>query len=395
MGRHPIPASARRRAWPRRSGSAARGRGSSRRRTAGAPRAPRPRSARPRAPCSRAPIRAGRCRARRAAARTAPSRPTRISSARHRGPRPRSATHTTSNSSPLARWIVISRTASSASPSTGASLSRASPDAESAAGAAGHELEEPPQVGPVRRLVLAREPHQLAHVREPALTAGHRQHGQVVAGPRHRAVDQPLDAGAGGHLPLDGEPVGEPEQKSLSPSSSSSNDPSGSRQHRPRVGRAIARGGGEHDERVPRTRPPAARPAPCTAPPPSRGLASASQVADHVDHLRMGPVAAPADHVGRDPPILERALVHPQVGGGAGQEHDLARAPSRGQQPPDARPRARAPRPPATARRDPPSPSPRPCRRRAARRRSRPPAPPGDPLAAAGIARRAPSRTLR
>ena len=82
--------------------------------------------------------------------------------------------------------------------------------AEAAAGAPGDEVEESAQVGPVRRLVLAREAHQLAHVGQPPLPARHREHGQVVARPLERAVDQPLGAGAGGHLALDGEPVGEP-----------------------------------------------------------------------------------------------------------------------------------------------------------------------------------------
>ena len=74
------------------------------------------------------------------------------------------------------------------------------------------------------------------------------------------------------------------------------------------------------------------------------------EVADHVDHLRVGPVAAPADHVGRDPPVLERALVHPQVGGGAGQQHHVSRGGPVGEQPPDARrERARLGHPPRSA----------------------------------------------
>ena len=58
-----------------------------------------------------------------------PTLPSGPSSSRSRPPpaaRPRSATHTTGNSSPLARWIVISRTASSPSDSSAASPSRAS-----------------------------------------------------------------------------------------------------------------------------------------------------------------------------------------------------------------------------------------------------------------------------
>ena len=64
----------------------------------------------------------------------------------------------------------------------------------------------------------------------------------------------------------------------------------------------------------------------------------------------MGPVAAPTDHVSRDPPVLERALVHPQVGGGAGQQHHVARGGPVGEQPPDARrERARLGHPPRSA----------------------------------------------
>ena len=61
-------------------------------------------------------------------------------------------------------------------------------------------------------LMLAGEAHELPDVGEPPLPAGHPQDHQVVAGPLEHAVDQLLDARAGGHLPLDGEPVGEPAQ---------------------------------------------------------------------------------------------------------------------------------------------------------------------------------------
>ena len=49
------------------------------------------------------------------------------------------------------------------------------------------------------------------------------------------------------------------------------------------------------------------------------------QVGDHVQHLRMGPIAATADHVGGDPAGFERAFVGAQVGGGAGQDDNVAR----------------------------------------------------------------------
>ena len=94
-------------------------------------------------------------------------------------------------------------------------LARLATAGGAAGGAAGpcpprDQVEEPPQVSSVGGLVLAGQAHQLADVREPALPARHGQHGQVVPGLVDRALDQRLGAGAGGHLPLDGEPVGEP-----------------------------------------------------------------------------------------------------------------------------------------------------------------------------------------
>ena len=109
-----------------RRGSGGRRRGSWRRRTAGAPRRPRsrPRRRRARSKAERGHGRAaaGRREPQPDARRRAPS-----SSRSVRPPpwRPRSATQTTGNSSPLARWIVISRTASRPSDSSGASPSRA------------------------------------------------------------------------------------------------------------------------------------------------------------------------------------------------------------------------------------------------------------------------------
>ncbi len=133
---------------PRRSGSAARRPASSPRRTAAAPpraRAPWPprRARRRRAPAPCAPS-----RARRVAARGARRGRPGCSSPRSIGPRPRSATQTIGNSSPLARWIVIRRTASSASPSTGASLSRLSPAPPSPAPRAWTSSRNPRRSGP-------------------------------------------------------------------------------------------------------------------------------------------------------------------------------------------------------------------------------------------------------
>ena len=88
-----------------------------------------------------------------------------------------------------------------------------------------------------------------------------------------------------------------------------------------------------------------------------------AQVGDEVDDLRMGPVAAAADHVRRDPALLERALVDPQVGRGAGQQDDLPRrGPGADQLAAPARP-APAPRRSATATPAPRRLSRRPCRR--------------------------------
>ena len=102
--------------------------------------------------------------------------------------RPRSATQTTGNSRPLARWIVISRTASRPSHSSAASPSRA--PGEVLRDGVG---EEAAQVAALGALVLARQPHQLAQVREPPLAAGAGEHGEVVARGGDRALEQHLE----------------------------------------------------------------------------------------------------------------------------------------------------------------------------------------------------------
>ena len=48
-----------------------------------------------------------------------------------------------------------------------------------------------------------------------------------------------------------------------------------------------------------------------------------------VGHLLLAPVAAPADHVRRDPALVERALEEAHAGGGAEQDHDVAVRPRR------------------------------------------------------------------
>ena len=50
------------------------------------------------------------------------------------------------------------------------------------------------------------------------------------------------------------------------------------------------------------------------------------QVGAQVGHLLLGPVAAPAQHVGGDAAFLERALVDAHVGGGTQQQHEVAEA---------------------------------------------------------------------
>ena len=69
----------------------------------------------------------------------------------------------------------------------------------------GGEGDEAAQVRALRVLVLAREPHQLAQVRQPPLAAGAGQHREVVAGGHDRALEQLLGGRALGARPLGGE----------------------------------------------------------------------------------------------------------------------------------------------------------------------------------------------
>ena len=134
------------------------------------------------APGTRATARWSR-RGRRAAGPTWPSATSRSSvSAGTR--RPRSATQTTPNSSPLAAWIVMRRTARRSPSSTGASASRAS--ASSSAFARSTNAAD---VAAVLALVLGREPLELVHVGQAPLAVGQRQHVQVVVG----GGDDPLE----------------------------------------------------------------------------------------------------------------------------------------------------------------------------------------------------------
>ena len=89
--------------------------------------------------------------------------------------RPASATTTTLNSSPLAAWIVSSRTASAPSSSETASRSGA-PDRV----LLGDEADEPLEIGASQLLVRPGEPGELAQVRVPPLPVAPREHGEVV-----------------------------------------------------------------------------------------------------------------------------------------------------------------------------------------------------------------------
>ena len=94
-------------------------------------------------------------------------------SPRARGPA--SATTTTLNSSPLAAWIVSSRTASAPSSSETASRSGRADRV-----LLGDEADEALDVGPAQLLVRASETRELAQVRVAALPVAAREYGQVV-----------------------------------------------------------------------------------------------------------------------------------------------------------------------------------------------------------------------
>ena len=249
-----------------------------------------------------------------------PSSVTRSAASSSRPSLPRSATHTSGNSSPLARCTVISRTASRSSASSGAC-----PSPRLHQVALGHEVDEAAQVAALVGLELARHPHELAHVGHPPPALGQRQQVAVVARARDRPVDQRLQRHPRRRRAVLAEAV------ARTPRSSSScwppqqpgqpvvlgHDP-------PDAPRARALGArGQHHQRV--QRQPAQR----------RGqhrvqrqlvqrVGQRGQVGAQVGHLLLGPVAAPAQHVGVDAAVLERALVHAHVGGGAQQQHAVA-----------------------------------------------------------------------
>ena len=183
------PATSRCRSRP--TGSAAPRRGWRRRRAAAAPRRPPPRRAPRRSRRSRAPAPGRRRPAWRASARRRRRRPT-SSRSRPSAPwRPRSATH---DHRELEALGAVDRHEPHGVQALGlerglalARLGQVLPDRVD---------EEAAQVAALRALVLARQPHQLAQVRQPAVAAGAGEDREVVAGRGDRALQQHLDRAA-------------------------------------------------------------------------------------------------------------------------------------------------------------------------------------------------------
>ena len=80
---------------------------------------------------------------------------------------------------------------------------------ESLVGKLRHEVQEPAEITTLAVLVLAREAHELAHVGQPSLAAGHREHAQVVAAALERALDQAVERAARCPRALGGEQIDE------------------------------------------------------------------------------------------------------------------------------------------------------------------------------------------
>ena len=191
------------------------------------------------------------------------------------------------------------------------------------------EVQEAAQVAALRVLVLARQPHELAQVREPPLAAGAREDREVVARGRDRALEQrlgrePLRAGA-----LGGEELREAQQ-ALAVGGGHGAEPCraggagrGLAQRGPRPAAAVAARLREQDQRVAadaaeRRREHAVE----------RGLVARvgerGEVGEAVADLLLGPVAASADHVGGQALLLERLLEQAQRGGRAHEHHHVA-----------------------------------------------------------------------
>ena len=209
-----------------------------------------------------------------------------------------------------------------------------------------------------RGLVLARQPHQLAHVGQPPLAAGHREHAPGRSRWRRstRSISS-LDARCGAAA---ARPRTTPRTRQLRASSALQLVEAGS------VGLARS----PHQGSRPRPRPAAASTTSASTRDADqrRGehrvqrllvarVGERAQIGDHVDDLRVRPVAAPADHVGRDaarPRAPARST--PQVGRSRGSARTTspARRPALDQLGRRGRRQRAAPRRPATA---PPRPS--------------------------------------
>ena len=187
--------------------------------------------------------------------------------------------------------------------------------------------QEAAQVAALRALVLAREPHQLAQVREPAVAAGAGEDREVVAGVGDRALEQHLDGQPLAAQPLARREAGEageprrrvPGQRLEPRRTLGDRAPQRGpralalaagrvRQQRERIGADAAERRRQHRvERALLVR-----------------VGEQRQVGDAVADLLLRPVAAAADHVGAEPLLLQRLLVEPQRARRADEHDDVA-----------------------------------------------------------------------
>ena len=187
--------------------------------------------------------------------------------------------------------------------------------------ALGHEVDEPAQVAALLGLVLARHPHQLAHVRHPPVAGGHGEHLAVVARGGHGAVDQRLQRDPRRQRALRGEPLGE-RRRPLRLLGLEADLRLGVGERSPRVPAPAPRLGGDQHERVQRQAAQRRGEHRVERQPVER-VGQRGEVVAQVAHLLLAPVAAPAEHVGGDAALLQRALVDVHVGGGAQQQHHV------------------------------------------------------------------------
>ena len=195
------------------------------------------------------------------------------------------------NSSPLARWIVISRTASSASPSTGASLSRDSaPDPPRAVGDQSRES----RAGRARRSPRTRARAASACARSPAgagRPAARASRGRSRSRRAPASISSSIPPRATAARSAANQPANAPARSRSAAPAAVDAGPSGSRSTHHGSRPALARRGAQDHERVERDADQ------------RRGehrvqrllvarVGERAQVGDHVDHLRVGPVAA-------------------------------------------------------------------------------------------------------